>query len=101
MYEAAAEAIIMETGIKKGYCLVLGAEVGRLARELALRTDLKIIGVEPDPEKVKAARAAIEAAGLYGERVTIEQADISNLPFSNYFANLVSNPEKAWASIFL
>ena len=89
VYEAAAEAVVMETGIKKGYCLILGAERGRLARELALRTDLTIIGVEPDPEKARAARLALDAAGLYGERVTIEQADISDLPFSNYFANLI------------
>ncbi|UCF14956.1 MAG: PQQ-binding-like beta-propeller repeat protein, partial [Phycisphaerales bacterium] len=88
-YEAAAEAIVMETGVKKGYCLVLGAEHGRLARELALRTDLTIIGVEPDPEKVQMARLALDAAGLYGERVTIEQRDISELPYSNYFANLI------------
>jgi outer membrane protein assembly factor BamB len=89
VYEAAAEAIVMETGVKKGYCLVLGAERGRLARELALRTELTIIGVEPDPAKARAARLALDAAGLYGERVTIEQCDISNLPFSNYFANLI------------
>ncbi|MEA3225926.1 MAG: PQQ-binding-like beta-propeller repeat protein, partial [Planctomycetota bacterium] len=89
MYEAAAEAIIMETGVKKGHCLILGAERGRLARELALRTELTIIGVEPDPEKARAARLALDAAGLYGERVTIEQGDISKLPYSNYFANLI------------
>ncbi|NOR67645.1 MAG: PQQ-binding-like beta-propeller repeat protein, partial [Woeseiaceae bacterium] len=88
-YEAAAEAIVMETGVKKGYCLVLGAERGRLARELALRTELTIIGVEPDPEKVRAARLALDAAGLYGERVIIEQGEISRLAYSNYFANLI------------
>jgi outer membrane protein assembly factor BamB len=88
-YKATAEAIIMETGVKKGYCLMLGAERGRLARELALRTELTIIGVEPDAEKARAARLALDAAGLYGERVTIEQGDISKLPYSNYFANLI------------
>jgi len=89
VYEAAAEAIIMETGAKKGYCLILGAERGRLARELALRTDLTVIGIEPDPEKAQAARLALDAAGLYGERVTIDQSDISKLSYSNYFANLI------------
>jgi len=89
VYEAAAEAIIMETGIKKGYCLILGAERGRLARELALRTELTIIGIEPDSEKARAARLALDAAGLYGERVTIDQGDISKLSYSNYFANLI------------
>ena len=89
VYEAAAEAIVMETGITKGYCLVLGAERGRLAYELARRTDLSIIGVEPDSEKVRSARSALDAAVLYGERVTIDQGDLSALPYSNYFANLI------------
>ncbi len=89
VYESAAEAILMETGVTKGYCLVVGAERGRLAYELARRTNLTIIGVEPDPQKVHAARVALDAAGLYGARVTIDQGDLSALPYSNYFANLV------------
>jgi outer membrane protein assembly factor BamB len=89
VYEAAAESIIMETGVTKGYCLVIGAECGRLAWELARRTELTIIGAEPDPEKVRAARLALDAAGLYGERVSIDQGNLSVLPYSNYFANLI------------
>ena len=89
IYGAAAEAIVMETAVTKGYCLVVGAEKGRLAYELAKRTELTIVGVEPDAEKVKAARLALDAAGLYGERVTIDQGELSALPYSNYFANLI------------
>jgi outer membrane protein assembly factor BamB len=89
IYEAAAEAIIMETGSSKGYCLVVGAERGRLIRELALRTDLTIIGVEPDPEKAAEARLALDSSGVYGHRVTIDEGSLSNLPYSNYFANLI------------
>jgi len=89
IYEAAAEAIIIESGVTKGYCLVLGAERGRLALELARRTDLHIIGIEPDPSKVHAARSALDAAGLYGERVVVDQGDVSAPPYSNYFANLI------------
>jgi outer membrane protein assembly factor BamB len=89
VYEAAAEAIVRETGITKGYCLVIGAECGRLALELARRTELMILGVEPDPEKVQTAQLALDAAGLYGERVSIDQSNLSALPYSNYFANLI------------
>jgi len=89
IYESAAEAIVMESGVKKGYCLVLGAERGRLAYQLAKHTELTIIGVEPDMEKVRAARLALDAAGLYGKRVTIDQGELSALPYSNYFANLI------------
>ena len=89
VYQAAAEAILMESGVKKGYCLVLGGEQGRLAWELARRTDLVIIAVEPDPKKVKVAREALSAAGLYGHRVVVDQGELSDLPYSNYFANLI------------
>ncbi len=89
IYEAAAEAIVMESGVTQGYCLVLGAERGRLALELARRTDLHVIGVEPDPSKVHVARSALDAAGMYGERVVVDQGDPSAPSYSNYFANLI------------
>jgi len=89
IYRAAAEAIVMESGVTKGYCLVLGAEQGRLALELARRTNLQIIGIEPDATKVQTARKALDAAGLYGARIVIDQGDPSALPYSNYFANLI------------
>ena len=89
VFEAAAERIVRATGIERGYCLVLGCGTGRLAFELAKRTELTICGVEPDPKKVEAARKALDAAGLYGARVLVEQAELTEVPFSDYFANLV------------
>lgn len=89
VYRAAAEAIVTESGVTKGYCLVLGAEQGRLAFELARRTDLHIVGIEPNAAKVQIARARLDAAGLYGARVVIDHGDLSALPYSNYFANLI------------
>ncbi len=92
VFEAAAERIVRETGIERGYCLVLGCGTGRLALELAKRTELTICGADPDGEKVEAARQVLDAAGLYA-RVHLEQADLANLPFSDYFANLVVSEE--------
>jgi len=89
VYERAAEKIVKESGVKKGYCLVYGCGTGRLAFELAKRTDLKIIGIEPDAGKVASARRALDAAGVYGARVTVEQGSLDNLPYSDYFANLI------------
>ncbi|NLY01583.1 MAG: PQQ-binding-like beta-propeller repeat protein [Rhodopirellula sp.] len=89
VFEAAAERIVRTTGIDRGYCLMLGCGSGRLAFELAKRTELKIYGVEPDPLKIEAARKALDAAGLYGARVVVEQAELSQAPFADYFANLV------------
>ena len=86
-YEAAAEKILADSGVKKGYALVLDCEQGRLAYELAKRTELKIVGLEKDPEKLAAARKNLDAAGLLGSRVVVEPWDMESLP--DYFANLI------------
>jgi len=87
IYEDAAESIVKETGLKHGYCLVLDCGVGRLAFELAKRTELKIVGIEEDEKKVEIAKKSLDAAGLYGSRVVVERWELSSLP--DYFANLI------------
>ena len=89
LYEQAAQKIVDDTGIRKGYCLVYGCGTGRLAFELAKRTELAVLGVDPDAENVRKAREALDAAGMCGSRVTIEQGSLEDLPYSDYFANLV------------
>jgi outer membrane protein assembly factor BamB len=89
VYERAADEILQGTGVTRGFCLIMGGERGRLAYELARRSDLKIYAVEPDAEKVKQSRRALAAAGLYGHRITVRQADLTAIPYSNYFANLI------------
>jgi len=86
-YEAAAEHILADSGMKKGYALVLDCGQGRLAYELAKRTELKIVGLEKDPSKIATARSNLEAAGLLGSRVVVESWDMETLP--DYFANLI------------
>jgi len=93
LYKRAAIGIVRETGVKKGYCLVLGCGTGRLAYELAKRTDLMIYGIEPDATKVAQARKALDAAGVYGTKVCVDQGELDSLPYSDYFANLVVSDE--------
>lgn len=93
VYEAAAEHIVRTTGIQRGYCLMLGCGTGRLAYELAKRTELHIHGIEPDPKKAEAARRSLDAAGVYGARVVIDEGDLSRIPLADYFANLVVSEE--------
>ena len=88
-YSAAANSIVQLTGITSGFCLVIGSEQGRLAYELAKRTDLKIYCLESDQKKVAASRRALSATGLYGIRISVDHLDGSVVPYSNYFANLV------------
>jgi len=92
-YAATARTIVRESGITKGFCLILGGERGRLAYELARQTELNIYVVEPDAKKVAEAKKAIDAAGLYGVRVTVERGSLASLSYPPYFANLVVSEE--------
>ena len=89
LYANAAQQILSRTGVRRGYCLVVGSDEGRLAYELAMRSGLMVYGLESDPAKVARSRAALARAGMYGSRVTIDQADLQIDPLPNYFANLI------------
>ena len=86
---AAAKEIVMKTGVSEGYAVDLGCGDGALAFELARLTNLRIYAVDSDPAKVALARRRLEAAGLYGVRVTVHQADPAACPYPRHFANLV------------
>ena len=89
VFEAAADQIVRATGITRGYCLMLGSSTGRLACELAKRTDLQIYGIEPDAKKAEASRQALDAAGLFGSRVCIDTYAYDKIPYADYFADLI------------
>ena len=91
--ERAAKEIVEQTGVKRGYCLVLDCGTGRLASELAKRTELMIYGIQPDENKVEQARRTLDAAGLYGTRVCVDQGEPGALPYSDYFADLIVSEE--------
>jgi len=84
-----AETILRETGIKRGYALVLGGGTGSLGFELARRSDLMVYVVEPDSTKAAASRRTLSRAGLYGARVTVHHGSLASLPHPDYFANLI------------
>ncbi|MBM4050668.1 MAG: methyltransferase domain-containing protein, partial [Planctomycetes bacterium] len=89
LYATAAATIVEQTGITKGYCLVLNSGEGRLAYELAKRTQLRICAFDSDAKRVESARQMLDAAGLYGARVTVQQCSPDRLPCPDYFANLI------------
>ncbi len=86
-YRDAARHIVDESRITKGYCLVLDCNEGQLAYELTRITDLKVVGLEKDPRRLRSARDRLLSAGLSGSRVVVEPWDIDSLP--PYFANLI------------
>jgi outer membrane protein assembly factor BamB len=93
LYANAAQTAIQRAGVTKGYCLVLGSVTGRLAYEIATRSQFQVVGVEPDARRVAESRRKLAEAGLYGTRVTIHQGDAAKLPFQKCWANLIVSEE--------
>ena len=93
LYERAAHAAIEAAGVRKGYCLVLGVGTGRLAYQIAKRSEFRIVGVEADASKVAMARELLHQAGLYGGRIVIHQGKLDGLPYQKHFANLITSDE--------
>lgn len=89
VYVAAAEQILARTKTQRGYCVVLDCGEGRLAYALAKQSVLKIVGLERDADKVARARAALDAAGVYGARVAVRHWTDETLPYTTYMANLI------------
>ncbi len=71
-----------------GYALVLGGD-GRLALELARRTDLRLYVPVADADRAAAMRRAMVEAGVHGHKVTVMHLPTGPLPFADYFANAV------------
>lgn len=89
LYSSAAQQIIERSGVTRGYCLVVGSQQGRLAYELAKRTQLKVYGVDSEIENVSKSREVLAATGLYGHRITVDHVDLASYPHPRYFANLI------------
>ncbi|MBN1345124.1 MAG: PQQ-binding-like beta-propeller repeat protein [Phycisphaerae bacterium] len=87
VYESAAARILERVGTDKGWCLVLGCGEGRLAYELARRSQLDIVGIEADAARRAKAREHLGAAGMLGARVVVEDWRLADLP--DYFANVI------------
>lgn len=93
LYTQTAQLALQRAGTTKGYCLVLGSGTGRLAYEIATRSQFLVVGIEPDAQRVAESRRRITEAGLYGTRVTIHQGDDTQLPFQKCWANLIVSEE--------
>lgn len=86
--EDQAKAILKQTGITKGFCLVLNADYS-LVYELAKQSELVVFGVNANEAKVASERQYLLQTGLYGSRITLDHLDLTMIPYSSYFANLI------------
>ncbi|MHC4982405.1 MAG: SAM-dependent methyltransferase [Planctomycetota bacterium] len=87
---AAAELILRRTRITQGYALVCGFGTGRLAYQLARRSNLIVVGLDDDASRVAQARKRLIEAGVYGPRINVRYVpNLAKLPLTGCFANLI------------
>lgn len=88
-WTAQAERLLQKTGAREGYALMPGLGSGRLAEELIRQSQLKVIGIDPDAERVKRLRERFHQAGLYGARISLRVGDPFDFSFPPYLADLI------------
>ncbi len=83
-----AAQILKATGIQGGLVVHVGCGDGTLTAALRASGRYVVQGLDTSPENVRAARARLQAAGLYGP-VAVDQFDGRHLPFVDNLVNLV------------
>ncbi len=81
--------IVDATGKKEGWCLVVGIDDDAFPAALARHTGFNIVCVEDDAGKAASARNSLDAAGLYGVRVTVHKGSLGSIEYPRYFADLI------------
>jgi outer membrane protein assembly factor BamB len=84
-----AQAILKAAGTREGYAFCLGLDDGALITALAAESRLHLIGVDADTNKVQRLRRELDAAGLYGKRVSLLAADPGAFGAPPYIANFI------------
>jgi outer membrane protein assembly factor BamB len=87
-FAQAAEMALKHVDTRRGFCLVLGLEEGRLAREIATQSEFRVLCLETDRDRADAARRNLLQSGLLG-RVSIHVLPEADLPYLPFFANLI------------
>lgn len=90
---AATDALVrrlLEDGASQdGYALVVGAGSGVLIDELLASTDLHLVVLENDPERIEALRRRYDEQGVYGRRIGILRGSLEEGRLPAYFAEWV------------
>jgi len=101
VYPSLAEQILNDYNIRTGLCLDIGCGPGYLAMEIAKRSNLKVIGVDIDPDAVQIARNNVKREKLK-DKMTVEQGDVHQLRFADdTYALMISRGSFiSWENIF-
>jgi outer membrane protein assembly factor BamB len=83
------DTILEQIDAAQGYAFVFGIDDGRTIEGLANRTQLHIVGVDPDKAKIERLRRQFDAENLYGKRIVLIPGDPQSFKAPPYVANLI------------
>jgi outer membrane protein assembly factor BamB len=83
------EQILELADARAGYALVLAGVDGSLALELVRQSDLQVVVLEQDAERVKAIRAVLDDAGVYGVRASVLGGSLGERTLGPMLFNLI------------
>jgi outer membrane protein assembly factor BamB len=84
-----ARQILRQSRQRKGYCLWLGLGNRQLLHEVLRESELHVIVVEPNRDRVSVLRRELEQAGEYGSRVSVVTGDMAHASIPPYIASLI------------
>ena len=83
----------------EGYALWFGVDDGQLLEAVVAASELHVVGVDPDAEKIDRLRRRLDKAGLYGNRIALHQGDPATFKAPPYMADLIVMSESAAAKL--
>ncbi|MDY0167903.1 MAG: PQQ-binding-like beta-propeller repeat protein [Thermoguttaceae bacterium] len=86
---ARAEQLVRQTGARDGYALWFGADDLPLLEGVLAATELHVMVVDADPQRVERLRRHFDEAGLYGSRVAVSAGEPAGFRAPRYMANLM------------
>ena len=84
-----ARDLVSLAKVKKGYLLLQNYGDVRLAAQLALISDFRIVCAETDREKIDRMRTQLLAAGLYGRQIVCHHWPTGVSPYQRYLFNAI------------
>jgi outer membrane protein assembly factor BamB len=94
-WDALAQSMLTISEETEGYALVLGLGSGRLAEAVVRHSQLHVVAVDPDSEKVDAFRRRMDSLGWYGTRAAALACDPAGMELPPYFATLVTSEDRS------
>ncbi len=85
---AKANKIISDTGVKDGYCLILGGDDIPLLKDLIYGTSLNIVVYEKDQDRVQVLREYFDNAGVTTDRICFQHFQNTFPSLPKYFSSL-------------